>query len=394
MFRIESTAGRRLQWAIGVGCCLLAGAVRAEDFERSFEFKGDRLEVASLIGAVTVEASDSKAFIVEVQVHGSDATPQQITFDITSDRLGVKFPVGDHLKYVYPELGKSSRTMFSIEKGRRHDDWLDRLLDLASGERIEVRGRDFNGAVEMWADVRIQVPRDAELIAHVGAGSMAARGVRGDLSLNVRSGAIRAEDVQGSLVADTGSGEVMVAGVRGDLMADSGSGDVDVRDVADAKSVVVDTGSGSIVVSGIKAEKMMVDTGSGQVDVTDVDVHTLSVDTGSGGVDARGISADAVTIDTGSGGVDLDLDRMGSGRFHVDTGSGSIRMDIPEQASADFDVDTGSGGVIADLEGVNLGKRDRNSARFTVGDGDANVSLSTGSGSVRVTQGRGTTSKR
>ena len=393
MIRFER-AWRRLLSTSSVGCCLLAGAVWAEDFERSFEFKGDRLEVASLLGAVTVEASDSNAFVVVVQVHGSDANPQQITFDLDANHLAVKFPVGEHLKYVYPELGRSSRTIFNLEQNRRHNDWLDRILDVARGERIEVRGRDFSGAVEMWADVKIQVPRDAELIVHVGAGSMAARGVHGDLALNVRSGPVRAEDIQGTLIADTGSGDVMVTGVRGDMTADTGSGDVDVKDVADAEVVVVDTGSGSVVVSGVKAEKMVLETGSGQVDVTDVDVHTLGIDTGSGGVDARGISADAVTIDTGSGGVDLDLDRMGRGRFQIDTGSGSIRMDIPDQASADFDVDTGSGGVIADLEGVNLGKRDRDSARFTVGSGDAAVSLSTGSGSVRVTQGRGTTTRR
>jgi len=394
MFRIESGAGRRLRWATGVGCVLFGCAVQAEDFERSFDFKGDRLEVASLIGAFTVEASEGNDFRVIVNVHGADATPEQIKFDSGANRLVVKFPVDEHRKYVYPNLGRSSRTTFSVEENRRGRDWLDRLLEVATGDRIEVRGRDFGGAVEMWADVRIQVPRDGELIAHVGAGSMAARGVRGDLALNVRSGEVQAEDVQGSLVADTGSGEVRVSRVRGELTVDTGSGEVDVQDVAEAENVLVDTGSGSVAVSGIKAGTLKVDTGSGSVDLADVDVRVLDVDTGSGGVDARGIGADTVTINTGSGGVDLELDRMGNGRFHVDTGSGGIRMDLPEQASADFDVETGSGGVVADLEGVHLGKRDRNNARFTVGNGDANVTLSTGSGSVRVTQGRGTTSRR
>jgi len=394
MFRIESGAGLRLQRAAVVGCALLGGAVQAEDFERSFDFKGGRLEVASLIGAFTVEASDGDAFRVVVQVRGSDATPERIRFDAGSNRLLVKFPVDEHRKYVYPPLGSRSRTMFSVEKGRRGSDWLDRLLEVATGDRIEVRGRDFGGAVEMWADVRIQVPRDAELLAHVGAGSMTARGVRGDLSLTVRSGEVRAEDVQGSLLADTGSGDVEIARVRGELSVDTGSGDVRVEDVADAEEVLVDTGSGSVVVSAVKAGSMKADTGSGQVDLAGVDVRMLHVDTGSGSVDARAIGADAVTIDTGSGSVDLDLDRMGRGRFKIETGSGGIRMDLPEHASADFDVDTGSGGVIADLEGVDLGRRDRNHARFTVGGGDAAVRLSTGSGSVRVTQGRRATSRR
>jgi DUF4097 and DUF4098 domain-containing protein YvlB len=394
MFRIEPGALRRLPGLAAFSGCLLAGAVQAEDFERSFEFKGDRLEVASLIGAVTVEASEGAAFRVVVEVHGADATPERITFDQGTDRLAVKFPIDEHTKYVYPALGRGSRTMWSIEKRHRENDWFDRLLAVATGKRIEVRGRDFGGAVEMWADVRIHVPRDAELVAHVGAGSMTARAVRGDLTLKVRSGEVLAEDIEGSLFADTGSGEVTVTRVRGDVTADTGSGSVDVQNVSDAKDVVIDTGSGSVAAADIKCMALLVDTGSGDVDLAEIDVRTLKVDTGSGGVDAHGIAADEATIDTGSGSVDLDLDRMGKGRFHVDTGSGGIRVNLPDQASADFEIDTGSGGVTTDIDGVSLGKRDRNHARFTVGGGDADVTLSTGSGGVRVTQGRGAASRR
>jgi DUF4097 and DUF4098 domain-containing protein YvlB len=79
---------------------------------------------------------------------------------------------------------------------------------------------------------------------------------------------------------------------------------------------------------------------------------------------------------------------MGQGRYVIDTGSGGIRLRLPPEVSAAFQADTGSGSISVDLDGVELGRKQRREARFTVGDGDSRVRLSTGSGSIRISQAR------
>lgn len=374
--------------------CGLATSVRADTFERSFVFDGRDLVVASLVGEVRVEGYGGKEFRVTVQVRGEDAKPDLLKFDERKgeqDQLRIQFPTREHRRYVFPPLGSGSRTSFAFDRDQnRHRDrshgWLDELLGLASGDRIEVRGRPFGGAIEMWTEISVQVPQDRAITIQLGAGSIDAKDVRGDVDLVTRSGPVSATGIQGQLLVDTGSGSVDVSGVRGSAEIDTGSGGVDLMDVSGADGVKVDTGSGSVRVEKIEAQTLNVDTGSGGVTLEGITVRDLSVDTGSGRVNAQGVSADDVLIDTGSGSVDLSLTRMGKGRFGIETGSGSITVTMPREISAEFDVQTGSGRIVADLEGVSLGKRSRREASFTVGDGASRVTLSTGSGSIRMSQ--------
>jgi DUF4097 and DUF4098 domain-containing protein YvlB len=376
---------------------LVSGPAQAASFERQFTFQADELTLVDLIGAVHVEGHSGSDFVVKVNVQGADADEKRIQFETDTgrrSRLVVQFPVRDQRDYVYPRLGSRSRTTIAERPDSEGGDWLHTLLDLATGDRIQVRGRSWGDALELWADVVVQVPAGRETIVRLGVGDIEATGVAGDLDLRIKSGATRARDVKGTLLVDTGSGSVDVQGVQGDVTVDTGSGRVEVADVRADGRVLVDTGSGSVDVTGVRAEDLSVDTGSGRVDLSDVDVKQLAVDTGSGGVEGDRVAADEMVVDTGSGGVDLGLVRMGRGPYGIDTGSGGIRLEVPADISADFDVETGSGSIVADLEGVDLDRRHRREAHFTVGDGDARVRLSTGSGSVRITQRTGTATRR
>jgi hypothetical protein len=364
-----------------------APAVAAE-FERTFTFAAEELTVADLIGAVRVEPATGSEFKVVVRVRGKDADEKLIRFEERSGsraQLVVRFPLDEHRDYVYPEMGPGSRSTFSTRDSK--GDFVSDLLELARGERIEVRGRDWRGALELWADVSVQVPKGGAMAVALGCGEIDAQRVDGDVDLRVKSGAISGSDVDGTFRADTGSGSVNVRGVRGDVDVDTGSGSVTVAEVEAPRDVRIDTGSGSVRASNIKARTLLIDTGSGRVELGAVDVSKLNVDTGSGGVDAERLAADDATIDTGSGGVDLEIVRMGRGSYVVDTGSGGIRIALPEDISAEFDCATGSGSIVADIDGVSLSRRERRAARFTVGDGAADVRLSTGSGSIRLQQG-------
>ena len=379
-----------------LGLALLSQGVCAAEFQRTFAFQSREITLTNFIGTVHVEPASGSEVRIVVDVRGKDADPKRIEFQEqqgTNGTLTIRFPVKETHRYVYPEM-RGGRTTISLDDRREDRDWFSQLIASAVGDRIEVRGRPWSDALELWADVVVQLPAARHATVQLGVGSVEAHDVQSDLRLRVRSGPVQAEGVKGELIIDTGSGSVDVRRVQGDLHVDTGSGEVDISDVSDAKRIVLDTGSGSVQAVQVSADALAIDTGSGGVDLDRVQVRDLTVDTGSGGVEAAAVSAENFKVDTGSGGVRIELVRMGGGTFEVDTGSGGIRMRVPADVSATFAVDTGSGDIDTDLECVMLSKWGHGRARFKVGGGDAVVNLSTGSGSVQVMQGSGSSSPR
>ncbi len=351
--------------SLGLFVALGAGVASAGEFERSFTFDSEELLVASLIGEIQVEQSNADVFDIEVRVRGEDADESLLDFETHEGRsaeLLIRFPIDEERQYVYPRMGRRGSASFS-PPGARGDDGLGGLWGMLSGKHRSIKVRGRGQGLELWADVTVRVPRGKSLVVVNGAGDLVAEDLEASLVLDVSTGQVSARRIAGDLVADTGSGSVIAEEVTGEL--------------------TVDTGSGSVAVAGCQGSSVSVDTGSGSVYVDRVDCRRLTVDTGSGGVEARDIGADHVTIDTGSGSVELELTRMGSGRFKVDTGSGSIDLRVPPDASARVSADTSSGTITTDLEGRRV-RRSRDEVRLTLGDGDADVTLDTGSGSIRI----------
>lgn len=351
----------------GLVLLLAAATALGSEFEKTFTFDSDDLEVVAMIGSVEVVAADGKDFTVTVRVRGTDADPALITFVEEPGRdgkLAIVFPLKEHSRYVYPELGNSSSTIHFRDENVEESSWLKKVFAGMSGQKVTVSGK--GRGLEMWADVTIAVPGGAGLRVRHGVGAVRADKVAGDLDLDTHSGAIAVAGLTGNLRADTGSGAVTASAVNGNVSIDTGSGSVEVEDIA--------------------ADKVHVDTGSGSVRIENVSCEDLLVDTGSGGVRARGVAADQAKIDTGSGSVKLQLDRMGGGRFVIDTGSGGIELELPDGASARISADTGSGSVKADVAGATIEHKDQGELQMTVGDGKARVTLDAGSGSITISQ--------
>jgi hypothetical protein len=338
---------------------LFAVTAQATDFQKEFTFDGKELLFSNMIGKVDVVAGSGDAFRVLVSVHGEDASEDLLEFvteEGSQSALVIKFPLDDHTKYVYPELGSHSSTTIHFHDENDHGgSWLKKVFSGFNGKKVTVKGKG-NG-LEMWADVTIEVPARSILEVRHGVGEIEATTLEADLSL------------------DTNSGQITVENLKGDLLADTIEGEVNV-----------DTGSGSVYVANCKGSEVKVDTGSGSVEAEMIDCSYLLIDTGSGKVEASGIKADKAKIDTGSGSVTLHLDRMGEGRFVVDTGSGSIELILPGDASARIVADTGSGSVKNKVEGANVTVAARDELEMTVGAGAARVTLDAGSGSITVRQ--------
>jgi hypothetical protein len=339
----------------------LAFPARA-DFEANHRFETGELAVRNLVGEIRVQGHDGAAFEVRVNVQGRDASPERVHIEENRRGLTVVFPVEESKRFVYPRMGRHSKTSFSLSQ----DDsgWLNQVLSgLLGGRRITVAGR--GRGLEIWADVEVRVPRGGALTVKHGVGEIRAERMEGDLVLDNSSGGVEIEGVQGAVHVDTGSGSVSVSEVVGSLL--------------------IDTGSGRVEAHRCEGDEIDIDTGSGRVVLESLAGGHVNVDTGSGSVQAHGIGADSATIDTGSGSVVLELDRMGSGRFEIDTGSGSVMLSLPAGASADVHASTGGGGIVLDLEGVTLRRKERDEVAFTIGGGGARVELDTGSGGIRIT---------
>lgn len=347
---------------------LLAATAQAAEFQKEFSFDAKELLVSNMIGRVELVPGEGDAIVVSVFVRGRDAAEELLEFVVeegSQSALAIKFPLDDHTKYVYPELGAHSSTTIHFKNDEESDgSWLRKIFSGWGGKKVTVKGKG-NG-LELWVDMTIEVPAHRILEVRHGVGEIVAKDLEADLSLDTNSGPISVEGLTGDLLADTGSGRVTALGITGE--------------------VNVDTGSGSVRVADCRGSEVKVDTGSGSVKVETVDCEYLLVDTGSGSVEARAIKADRAKIDTGSGGVTLQLDRMGDGRFVVDTGSGSIELVLPMDASAHITAETGSGSVRNKVAGAEVVLAERDELDMTVGAGTARLILDAGSGSVTIRQ--------
>jgi len=331
--------------------CLVAAPAAGQEVHR---LAGNDVAVYTLAGRVEVVRGTGSEVVVRVTRGGDDAAQLRIETGPIDGRstLRVIFPEDE---IVYSEMGRGSSTTMSVRSNGTFGDGNGR-----GGDRVRIRGRG-NG-MEAWADLVVEVPAGRRFAAYLGVGEMEATGVSGEIRLDSGSGSVTATDMSGSLSVDTGSGSVSVARVDGSLELDTGSGSIEVSEVT-GDVVSLDTGSGRIRVQGVRAQRFVIDTGSGSVTLERIDAPNVAVDTGSGSVDIELLS-DVTQLD-------------------VDTGSGSVTVRAPANLGAMVEIDTGSGGIDLDfpLEVTSV-RRDRVQGRL--GDGEGNIRIDTGSGSIRI----------
>jgi hypothetical protein len=173
----------------------------------------------------------------------------------------------------------------------------------------------------------VSVPRETDLVARSGDGSITVAEVRGRLQLNSGDGSIRGTGLDGEVAANTGDGSVTLEGVKG--------------------NVDVNTGDGSVRVAGAPA---------------------------------------ALRAHTGDGSVTLDLDAgttIGSD-WQITTGDGSVTISLPATINAELDASTGDGGIVASDFGLRTTADARNELRGRLGTGGPTLKVRTGDGAITV----------
>lgn len=323
--------------------------------QETYRLGGGQVAVYNLAGEVEVVRGSGSEVVVTLVRGGDDGGALEVeTRDVQGwDALVVRYP-SDEIVYDRGTGGNYSTTLQVRDDGTWGGGWGDR------GDRVRVRSS--GRGLEAHADLRIEVPEGRDIRVYLAVGEASARGLRGDVELDLGSGRVDVADVVGRVSVDTGSGGVSVSQVEGEVM--------------------VDTGSGAVRVNGVRGPALLVDTGSGSVDAADVEADVVEVDTGSGGVDLVRVAAADILVDTGSGAVDVEV-LTAVDRVEIDTGSGGVTLRMPRDVDAEIEADSGSGGIDVDIP-LQLRTQRRNYIRGVLGDGRGRITIDTGSGSIRI----------
>ena len=193
------------------------------------------------------------------------------------------------------------------------------------------------------------------------------------------------------VTANSVSGTVAVRGVRGEIEARSVSGDVEVREAT--RRLHASSVSGSVRVERVEGD-VHVESVSGEAVVDDV-AGDVDVQTVSGEIDVRRARTTRVRVQTVSGELSYDGTLARDGRYDFTSHSGQVRLAIPADAGATLSMRTFSGSIdsafpltlqsgdrVADDD--RRGPRRNRRAEYTLGGGGARVTIETFSGSIEL----------
>jgi len=176
---------------------------------------------------------------------------------------------------------------------------------------------------------------------------------------------IDVSDVSGLIDLQTVNGGIDVSGEPAEVDAKTVNGTVEIH--ADTGRIKAETVNGGVKVSG----------GRGEVSGRSV----------SGGIEVKGEGFTSAELSTVSGSVDFEGSIEGKGAFDFESHSGDVVIRLPGDVNAEFDVSTFSGDIVNELGPEahrNSSYAPGKSVDFTAGDGGAQISVNSFSGTVRL----------
>ncbi len=233
-----------------------------------------------------------------------------------------------------------------IEKRAMEQSMVDEMVVSAEqqGDRIIVkvtqpRNRDFDGIqigvnFSPTARLRVAVPRNSQLAASSGDGSITVEDVNGKVALTTSDGSVRASRVTGELSVRSGDGSIRLDAVEGKL--------------------------------------------------------DLETEDGSIGVEAKPTALRARTAD-GTIRLRVDADTKMTEDWDVQTADGSVTLTLPSAFDGELDAETRDGSVRANHPAVTNESREgddreerRRTLKATLGSGGRTLRVRTGDGTIRI----------
>ena len=292
--------------------------------------------VLSAVAVVAAAGTLSACVVVDSQAH---ITREEKRFAV-SGKPDLKLTTFDGAIEVH--AGDTRTVIVEIEKRGPTQEGIDQLrVDTKQdGDRVEVEVKrpareivTFGIGSSPSAKLIVTMPREGNITAKSGDGSIRVEEIHGRLELRTGDGSIRGRDLGGQMTFYTGDGSVTL---------DAATGDLDV-----------DTGDGSVSVAG-KLGAVKLHTGDGSI--------TFRADTGTA------MTGDW-SLTTGDGGIALYLPADFAAELDAHTGDGSIRNELKLAAEAEAGGDRESS---------------RRTLRAKLGAGGKTLKIRTGDGSIRL----------
>jgi DUF4097 and DUF4098 domain-containing protein YvlB len=243
---------------------------------------------------------------------------------------------------------------------------------------FDVSGRDTRIIVKIpsnntsWccnegSNLRIMVPKGSQVDVATVSTEVRLTDIRGGLDMSGVSGDVRIQKVSERLRVRNVSGEITVHDVDAYARIKTVSGEIDARSIKGGGAF--HTVSGEIVLRDV-TDEIDVESVSGDIEVIGRNISL-----------ARGHSV--------SGDIDLEIELIDDALVEFDSVSGSVRLRLDGKLNHKFDLETGSGSIrnrITDDKPKKSKYIRDEQLRFTVGEGDGQVNVSTRSGDISVSK--------
>ena len=223
-----------------------------------------------------------------------------------------------------------------IEKRAADEAWLEKLEVKAeqSGNRVVIEVRQPTGQSRLFhvgsspsARLIAAVPRETNLVARSGDGSVSLERISGRLDIETEDGSIRGADLKGDVRAHTGDGSIRLDGTDGRFDLDSGDG--------------------GVALAGRLA--------------------SVRIRTDDGVVSVRAEDGSAM-----------------AGEWEIRSGDGGITIELPEAFDANLDAGCSDGSVRVDRLRLSATSSSRRQVKGQIGAGGSLLTVRTTDGSIRI----------
>lgn len=239
-----------------------------------------------------------------------------------------------------------------------------------SRDRVEVKGDLGDKVEELILErngdkvlVKVKVPRNnsnnisSDLVVRLPEDS--------SIDVSTVSADITVEDVAGEQMLHTVSGDVVTRSFGGDVSAQSVSGDIDVTGNGDDAETQANTVSGDVTVTNASG--------------------SVAAEVVSGDILVNDGSFERVSLNSVNGELDFQAGLRAAGRLTAESVNGDVDIRFEGSVNARFDIETFNG----DINNCFGPRAERTSKyapgwelRFTEGDGDGRVTISTLNGDI------------
>ena len=253
-----------------------------------------------------------------------------------------------------------SNTAGSIEV----QGWSKNVVEVTGdiGERVEelVLERDGDRVT-----VKVKVPRNSS--SNISSDILVRVPEKSSIDVSGVSADIDVENVRGEQGLHTVSGDVETQAFGADIEAASVSGDVDIEGRGEDTDTQAGTVSGDVTLVRLGGE--------------------VTANAVSGDVTIEEGSFDRVAIETVNGDLTFLAELRKGGKLSVETVNGDVEIEFAGKISAEFDIDSFNG-EIDNCFGPEARRTSKYAPglelRFTEGDGDGSVSVSTLNGDINI----------